>query len=1057
MTSSVILLFFFAISIGIATFIENSRGTELARELVYNARWFEFLLFMLVVNLAGNVFEYKIVNFKKLTVLIFHLGFVVILSGALITRYFGSEGIMHIREGATTNLISSDKTSLQINAEVAGYALSKSYDVEFGEKNSHTFATTLELANRKFNVECIAFRTNVAETIVPDANGEPALSLFIMNNANAGSDFILENGESITFENTVFSLQNSSSEAHIQFTNAGNEIRFKSALPIVKMGMMEQRQEMILPETIVEAVPKTIYRTADLLFVVKSFLPSARKNIVPLSTLSNESGINKMGKNALTFRISEGNISKEVNLLSSHDETWMPANADFDGMKITLSYSYLPQKLPFSITLNDFILDRYPGSNSPSSYASEITVNDSAQNATFPYRIFMNNILKYRGYRFFQSSYDEDEQGTVLSVNNDFLGTTITYVGYFMLIAGMLLTLFNKNSRFRTVLKLSSDLKEKRKKLNLIALILMISTAASSSNAVYTKKAHLAQLDRLLIQDAVQGRIEPFNTFASDVFRKIHKGDAYRNMSASEVIINMVANPENWQNEAIIKIGNTQLAIELGVVNGYASYNQLFDFENEGTYRLSEKVEMAYRKNAGERNKYDKELMNVDERVNICNEIFSGEILLVLPDKLNPEARWFSPVNVSNNEQTCPHGKQQFAKSDTAFQANAEDSVRVVRGNTASNILSVGFELFHTYLNAVSEAYSTGNWQNADYALQQLANFQQTNEGSSLPSETGVKLEIFYNRVNIFNHLAKIYVFAGLVLLLLFLVDILKSKPVFEKIAHWSFFFYLLLFVVYSSGLVLRWYISGHAPWSNGYETMLFVGWATSLAGLLFSQRSEVSLSVTSVLTSIALFVAGMSWMNPEITNLVPVLKSYWLIIHVAIITSSYGFLAMGALLGMLNLILMIMRSQKNAARLTGSIDEISYVIELALTVGLIMLTAGCFIGGVWANESWGRYWGWDPKETWALVSILVYSAILHLRNVPKANNQFVLSSLAVVGFSAIIMTFFGVNYYLSGMHSYGSGTPPPLPVVLWVVIVLVLLLIFMAYKAGKKITRKSD
>jgi len=199
-----------------------------------------------------------------------------------------------------------------------------------------------------------------------------------------------------------------------------------------------------------------------------------------------------------------------------------------------------------------------------------------------------------------------------------------------------------------------------------------------------------------------------------------------------------------------------------------------------------------------------------------------------------------------------------------------------------------------------------------------------------------------------------------------------------------------------------------------------------------------------------------MSWMNPEITPLVPVLKSYWLIVHVAVITSSYGFLAMAALLGLLNLILMTARPRVRTERLSESITEISYIIELAMIVGLMLLTAGCFIGAIWANESWGRYWGWDPKETWALVSIVTYSAILHLRNVPAANNQFVLSSLSVLGFSTIIMTFFGVNYYLSGMHSYGQGTPPAVPKVLYLVIAAIIVLIVLAYNAYKKENKKA-
>ena len=194
-----------------------------------------------------------------------------------------------------------------------------------------------------------------------------------------------------------------------------------------------------------------------------------------------------------------------------------------------------------------------------------------------------------------------------------------------------------------------------------------------------------------------------------------------------------------------------------------------------------------------------------------------------------------------------------------------------------------------------------------------------------------------------------------------------------------------------------------------------------------------------------------MSWMNPEITNLVPVLKSYWLVVHVAIITASYGFLGMGALLGMLNLVLMILRNRKNNQKISFTILEVSYIVEMALIIGLFMLTIGAFIGGVWANESWGRYWGWDPKETWALVSVLVYSIILHLRKVPGLKSTFALNSLALVGLSSVLMTFFGVNYYLSGMHSYGAGDPPPIPSGLYVAIIVVIALIILARRAEQK------
>jgi len=359
--------------------------------------------------------------------------------------------------------------------------------------------------------------------------------------------------------------------------------------------------------------------------------------------------------------------------------------------------------------------------------------------------------------------------------------------------------------------------------------------------------------------------------------------------------------------------------------------------------------------------------------------------------------------------------------------------------------------LLTNYLKAANDAMASGNWELANEQLNRIKSYQLINGGTNLPSKSKINLEIFYNTINIFGSLAITYAILGFLLLMMHLFSIFKFKSGLDKYLNFALYPFALVFIIYTAGLAIRWYISDHAPWSNGYETMIFVGWAASLSGLLFARKSPITLAVTGILSAIALFVAGMSWMNPEITNLVPVLKSYWLIIHVAIITSSYGFLAMGALLGMLNLILMSTRSKKNAPRLKDSIQEISYIIEMALIIGLIMLSIGCFIGGVWANESWGKYWGWDPKETWALVSILVYSAILHLRNVPKANNQFVLSSLALMGFSTIIMTFFGVNYYLSGMHSYAQGTPPPIPVFVYFIIVGVISLVLLAYNSEKR------
>jgi cytochrome c-type biogenesis protein CcsB len=231
-----------------------------------------------------------------------------------------------------------------------------------------------------------------------------------------------------------------------------------------------------------------------------------------------------------------------------------------------------------------------------------------------------------------------------------------------------------------------------------------------------------------------------------------------------------------------------------------------------------------------------------------------------------------------------------------------------------------------------------------------------------------------------------------------------------------------VFFVYHGVGLGFRSYISGHAPWSNGYEALIYIAWMTMLAGLSFLRKNEVVVVGAAILASLMIMVSEMNLLDPEITPLVPVLKSYWLMIHVAIITGSYAFLGLGCIFGLLNLTLYIFRNKKNGEVVTLNISELTFISEMSIIIGLFMLTIGTFLGGVWANESWGRYWGWDPKETWALVSVLVYAVILHLRMIPGLKGKFLFNAVAFWGYSAILFTFFGVNFMLVGLHSYAQG-----------------------------------
>ena len=1016
MLFSVLLLMTFAMAIAFATFIENDYGTETAQALIYQAWWFELLLLVGAVNLAGSVVKYKLVNRKKWAILLFHLAFIVIIIGSGITRYYGFEGSMHIREGEANNQVVSEATYITLKANAGGKEENSFTQVKFTPNTSNSYKETLEIDGKSVTVENELFVPNASETLVPDVNGTPVISLMYSDAKNQRIDFLLMPKEMKEMGAGSFGFETGDGSATVVFSGNGKSINMVSSDTIAVSGMMGPTGEKLPPFVSHPVVANKFYALGQSAFVLKAYLQKAIPALVQIPDPTGGGGVN-----AFTASITSGNETRRVNVFGGKGMTTQPATCTINGINLSLSYGPITRELPFSIHLNDFQLERYPGSNSPSSYASEITLKDPASSVEKPFRIFMNNILNYKGYRFFQSSFDQDELGTVLSVNQDYWGTMISYLGYFLMVVGMVFTLFIPGSRFQKIIRLSSKLQVQRKSGKAFVLLAFISLLAWSSNsasgATASKEDHIRSFGKLLVQDH-EGRIEPVNTLASDLLRKITKKDNWEGLSPVEFFVDMSANPDKWKTIPLVKVDNKELQKVLGVSTNFVSFAQMFD--QAGHYRLNDLVQQSYNTKQTSRNKYDKEIINVDERVNICYQIFKGDFLKIFPVPNDERKTWATT-------STLP---ATINKSELDF---------------ATNILQL-------YYDEYNNAGGSGNWSKADEFLGYIKKFQTTYGSDIMPSSTKVSLEIIYNQYNIFGKLAKIFALLGFVLLVFHFMLIFKPTARYSQFIKGGTVLVFLAFLLYTAGLGIRWYISGHAPWSNGYETMIYIGWATILSGFIFARRSPISLAVTTILTGIILFVASMSWMNPEITNLVPVLKSYWLIVHVAIITASYGFLAMGALLGMLNLVLMIVRNEKNEKKIRFTILEVSYIIEMALIIGLFMLIIGSFIGGVWANESWGRYWGWDPKETWALVTVLVYSIILHLRKIPGLKSIIALSSLALVGLSSVLMTFFGVNYYLSGMHSYGAGDPPPIPNALYIAIVVIIALIIGAYNAeGKK------
>jgi cytochrome c-type biogenesis protein CcsB len=308
-----------------------------------------------------------------------------------------------------------------------------------------------------------------------------------------------------------------------------------------------------------------------------------------------------------------------------------------------------------------------------------------------------------------------------------------------------------------------------------------------------------------------------------------------------------------------------------------------------------------------------------------------------------------------------------------------------------------------------------------------------------------------YNKYDIFKNLYYLYMLCGVLMLVFTILNIFFEKKSIRIIINGFHLFIVLLFGLHTLGLIARWYISGHAPWSDAYESMIYVAWATMFFTLAFDRKSKLTVASGTFVASMILMIAHWNWMDPAIANLQPVLNSYWLMIHVAVIVASYGPFALGMILGVVTLILMLFTNDKNKAKMSLNIKEITYINEMALTIGLVMLTIGNFLGGQWANESWGRYWGWDPKETWALISIMIYAFVIHARFVPALRGLWIYNLMSVVAFYSIMMTYFGVNFYLTGLHSYASGDKVVTPVEFYYSLVALTILATFAYFKFKK------
>ncbi len=1119
-----VLMTVVAIGSAFGTFIESFYGgRDVAYGLVYAASWFEFVLGLFVINLCLSFLRRMPYKPQRYGFALIHLSMILILVSAGITRYFGYEGVMPIREGSTVDYIFSDK----IHARVSLGGQEASYSVPFFKKGQVDYWKTVTFGQDQYELGITEYWAHFTE-VYKEGPGGPAgfqfgvsmdgeitngilsvgdrkeigsvparfltgdfegpmsisrhgdlrvhsdgetctiavavpdgvehqcgsLKLEILEfqasysvggSSNPNDPMInpmirvaITDGDGRSGERVLFALHPEFSMGHgggedpfadlellysvssgIEFAhNEADGLRGRASFPISAMDLTSDETFDIDPGEVFTLREQVLYINENQGF---SLVPvKIMDSVVLMPSHSEDSKAPKAVR--LVVRDGQGNEASAICV--KHERSQRVKLGDKD---MKLAFGPIKLKLDYTLTLDDFVLNTYPGSDNPATYESYVLLNDPQLGIVNKrVHVYMNNPLTHRGSKHFQSSYDPDRKGTVLSVNHD-PGKLPTYIGYAMITIGFLMSIL-KNLLFP---------RRKKSKVTAALLVGMLAAGSAGSALAQENDEHAGHnhapgggqgfttlsdparelASRLVIQD-FQGRMKPLDTLAREMTMKVAKSTKFQKRHPVDMFLNWTANPQHWWEQDVIGVRHGGLKELLGVDPDTKRLSMAGLFEN-GKYRLIGMVRQAHRTPDRERSKVQRKLLTFDERFNLLYMTFEGTTLRMFPVPGDQNNTWLDIKDVTTRLSADQADQYSAAYTSLMDGLKRGDNGRIMEGLRGIDAIQ------HQYGAAV------------------------------IPSDRKLKAELSYNKNHIFSYMMIPLLGAFALLMGVFFWNLFHHR--LAKISFRNIFYSvgMLLYAVGAAGMiyayVLRWIASGRAPISNGHESLLFISLAAVVTGLISELVFRISLpaSLSALLTVIIVGVSMLSVFDPAIGPLVPVLVSYWLNIHVTIITASYALFGLGFLLGTMILGLILQRSfvkdegrRENLSFCLGVLDKINFWI---LVVGIGMMTIGTLLGGVWANESWGRYWGWDPKETWSLITILVAAVGLHFRYIPKMGSIWINAWWNWVILDSVLMTYFGVNYFLVGLHSYGAGSAATVPVWVHVFNAIMVLLILVS------------
>ncbi len=638
----------------------------------------------------------------------------------------------------------------------------------------------------------------------------------------------------------------------------------------------------------------------------------------------------------------------------------------------------ISHQLPFSITLNQFEIIYYKGTLAPMDFISHISVADKDCHRQIQGKVSMNHIFSYQHYRFYQSGYSEDNEGSVFSVSHDPYGIGITYAGYTLLLLSTVFFFFSPQSRFRQLLK--SPLLHRS-----LTVILLLFAFSLNSNFLKANSPSPKVLSREVAEHfgdlyiLYNNRICPLQTFARDFTVKLYGSSSYKGLTPEEVLTGWLFYYDSWKNEPIIRIKSNEARKLLEIEGNYARLKDYISTINE--YKLEK---MMNHIRSGEQVTDKRGIEEADEKFNIINLVCTGAMMKIFPCR-----------NIAGKTL------EWYSQSDQLPQDMDNDKWVFIRKS----------------MSYVNEMIVMKKYNDACLLLEKIKKYQQKECDGLLPADNKFKAEKIYNQFDYSKSVAMACICIGLICFIYYCHCMASQKRTSRKaiiilnILLWIVFTYL------SAAICLRGYVSNHLPLSNGFETMQFMAWCTLLLTFLLQRKFAMLLPFGFLLCGLTLMVSMLGESNPQITQLMPVLQSPLLSIHVVVIMIAYSLLAFIMLNGVTAVILH--QSQKECKE---QIERLQIISQIILYPAIFLLAIGIFIGAVWANVSWGRYWGWDPKEVWALITMLVYALALHPRSLPWFHRTMFFHVFCITAFITVLITYFGVNFLLGGMHSYANG-----------------------------------